>query len=273
MIEETQAIQTTPEIDAAQARAADLLAQAGVPATITTAEEYRAAAEFRERVKVVRRDWTASTAPLLEKAKAVLEAGRALFARYDGPLKEADARAKQAMEAYLLRKAEAEAAERRRLEAARLEAERAERDRIAREAEERARADAELAVLQRATERELAGDRAGADAALSALPQVLDAAAGAAVEAVREVLPEPSAAAPEPTSTPTAERPAGAAGSAAWPWDFEILDEAKIGRAFLVPDLVKIRATVKAMKADAAATVGGIRVFQKPQVATSRSRA
>ena len=46
-------------------------------------------------------------------------------------------------------------------------------------------------------------------------------------------------------------------------WDFEIIDADKIPRAYLIPDEKKIRKLVKAVGADAANIVTGIRVFDK----------
>lgn len=57
---------------------------------------------------------------------------------------------------------------------------------------------------------------------------------------------------------PTAAPPPKLAGvSTRENWDFEILDASLLPRAFLIPDEKKIRATVKAMKADAVDVLGG----------------
>jgi len=61
------------------------------------------------------------------------------------------------------------------------------------------------------------------------------------------------------------ERPAGI--STRSKWTFQILDESKIDRRFLTPDLKKIRQTVTAMGPDAVEVVGGIEVLQDSIVA------
>lgn len=49
-------------------------------------------------------------------------------------------------------------------------------------------------------------------------------------------------------------------------WKFEIIDASKIDRKFLVPDESAIRRVVQAMKEDAAAIVGGIRIIRDVQI-------
>ena len=49
-------------------------------------------------------------------------------------------------------------------------------------------------------------------------------------------------------------------------WRFEIIDPSKIDRKFLVPDESAIRKVVQAMKEDAAAIVGGIRIIRDVQI-------
>ena len=51
--------------------------------------------------------------------------------------------------------------------------------------------------------------------------------------------------------------------------DFRIVDESKIGRAFLQPNTKKIRQAVTMAGADAAELVGGIEVYEKPIVSAS----
>jgi hypothetical protein len=50
-------------------------------------------------------------------------------------------------------------------------------------------------------------------------------------------------------------------------WDFEVTSEAKIKKAYMVPDTVKIRQTVRSHGKEAAKMVGGIKVFEKRTVA------
>ena len=47
-------------------------------------------------------------------------------------------------------------------------------------------------------------------------------------------------------------------------WDFEVINEAKLPREFLTPDLAKIRGVVRAMKGDT--RIAGIRVYEKASV-------
>jgi hypothetical protein len=61
------------------------------------------------------------------------------------------------------------------------------------------------------------------------------------------------------------EKPAGI--STRGKWSFRILDEAKIDRRFLTPDLTKIRQTVTALGPDAVEVVGGIEVLRDTIVA------
>ena len=53
-------------------------------------------------------------------------------------------------------------------------------------------------------------------------------------------------------------------------YDFEIIDKNKINKNFLIPDFVKIRKTVQAMKEDAESFVGGIKVIKKISVSNLR---
>lgn len=46
-------------------------------------------------------------------------------------------------------------------------------------------------------------------------------------------------------------------------WQFEVYDQAAVKPAYLVPDLARIKKQVEALGADAAAVVGGIRVWEE----------
>jgi hypothetical protein len=54
-------------------------------------------------------------------------------------------------------------------------------------------------------------------------------------------------------------------------WKFEVVDAMKVGGRFLTPDLSKIQGVVNGMKAEAAAVVGGIRVWEEKVVVARRS--
>lgn len=83
-------------------------------------------------------------------------------------------------------------------------------------------------------------------------------------EAAEQVLTAPSVAAPVvvPSSTPKVN-----GLSTRKSWDFKIIDPAKIGRAYMKADEVKIRAQVKALGPEAAKLVGGIQVFETAVIA------
>jgi len=51
-------------------------------------------------------------------------------------------------------------------------------------------------------------------------------------------------------------------------WDFEVTDPAKLPREYLLPDLQKIRAVVRALKAEA--VIEGVRVFKTTQVKVTK---
>jgi hypothetical protein len=114
-------------------------------------------------------------------------------------------------------------------------------EKIRREAEEQealARKAAEEAAIERAEKLEAAGMHEEAELTLERGGQVV---------------------------APPAEAPTVNGLSSYRKWDFEIIDETKLGSPYTVPDVVKIRRTVQAHGQDAPTMIGpgSIRVFQK----------
>lgn len=84
-------------------------------------------------------------------------------------------------------------------------------------------------------------------------------------EMAAEMLEQPVAIA-APVPNPSAEVPKVSGTVAKVRWDFLVVHEAGISREYLIPDLAKIRAVVKAEGPAAQARIGGIQVVQRDQV-------
>lgn len=211
-------------------------------------EDLRDVSQVRKNIEARR---VKTKEPALQMCRTIDE----LFAEMDAPW----AQAEQLMKTGI---ADFDRRERLRIEDAnRLaqEAARAEQRRLADEAaaaEQRAREEAERLATQ--AREQAAQGNVEAAATLETQAQVV-AVTGAAeaqqLAQAAQTLPTASVA-PAPTKE----------SGVSYLYDFEIVAETAISREFLVPDHVKIRKTVKALKEQAEKLVGGIRVVKKASV-------
>lgn len=65
-------------------------------------------------------------------------------------------------------------------------------------------------------------------------------------------------------------RPKVAGMSSRSVWKFSVIDASKVDPKYLTPDLAKIQAVVNGLKADAAGTIGGIKVWEEKVLSTRR---
>lgn len=194
---------------------------------VVDAPSYVAAGELWKAIKAIR----AKVAATFDKSiKTAHELHKGLLAKkkeHDGPLDAAERMVKQAMSAYDQEQEAIRKAEEARLAAI---ARKAEEERLLMEAiaaEEDARANG-------ATKEEAAQEAAA-------------------------IIAEPVYAPPVVLQKTTPKLQGGPIFQTRW--DFEIIDEEKIPRQYMVPDLVKIRQIVTAMKGRTA--VPGVRAFEK----------
>lgn len=233
--------------------------------TITTQDGYVSALEMKKGLKAISAEIDATFDPVIESAHKAHKDALAAKKKHAGPVDEAmeilttkttdwDAaqeRIRRAEETRLREIARRQEEERRLAEAQAREEEsrrlRAEQERLAKlAAEEAAKGRAEAAELARmeAEQRQVEADAAQAES-----EQALHEA----------VTAEPPVISLAP-STPQVE---GVSYSKRW--DFQITDEKKIPREYLLVDSVKIRRIVTAMKDQT--NIPGVRVFSRNQQA------
>lgn len=211
---------------------------------IVTADDYQAAGLFlRDRTKPLLAEADRIFDPIIRAAHDSHKAALAAKRSVTDPISQADALVRKAMNAY-----SSEQLRRQREEEERLAAERRKAEAAAWALRERERIAAEEAASRKLAEAKAAGD---AEAAGDAFAALLDAP---------EAAPVPEAAAPVSVSaSAVTPRLDGVSTREVWRW--EVLDEAAIRPAFLIPNEAAIGALVRSEKAAAAGIVGGIRVW------------
>jgi len=150
--------------------------------------------------------------------------------------------------------------------------EKARKEREAEEAEMRRKAEAE--EKKRRAEAEAAAKKAAAEGAkkkeLEALRRQAEEEAASRKAAAEAEIAAMKAAPVEVAPTPPPREVAAAEGmTARTDWNFEIVDASKLPREYTMPDEVRIRKVVKALKGDA--NIPGVRVFAQ-KIMGSKSR-
>lgn len=216
--------------------------------------------ELKTLQDTVAKELAKATKPLNEALKTV----RGWFSGITEKLQVAERQQRKALADYKTEQDRLEAEARRKREAeARAERERLEAEARAREQAARAAAEEERRKAEAA--REL-GDEAAAER-LEAKASTIETKAEATADNLR-ARAETVVAAPVATAAPAAK---GLASRVVW--KVEVLDPALIPPAFLAPDLAKIDKMVKALKADAAAVLGGdkaVRVWSEQDFSARR---
>lgn len=242
-------------------RAIDALSNMATDYRVEDDAAYREAADDLKRIKAAAKALedarTGAVKPLNDEVKAI----NGWFA---APKQKLDA-TERTIKAAIARYADEQERIRREEQRKRDEEARRERERLEAQARAaRAKAEAEAAELRRKAEAEAAAGRAAEAAKLQErAEQRIERA-----EIKADVMDASAAAVVAPVIQREAPKVAGVTMREVW--KFEITDPSKVNPAFCIPDEVKIRKVVLAMKGDAADVLGdGVRVYVERQVASS----
>lgn len=202
-----------------------------LPSIIQSDTEYEQVASALQLVKQLTAEIESTFGPIERAWRSGLNLTTNTKKKHLEPLNNLNTRGRQLMSAWVIEKQRRQEEERKQLEAAQQEA-------------------AEAAALERVNELLEAGDVTQAE-------QLLDDLTGGNVQPASRPIPM------------VAAKPTADGASVRMLWDFEVVDENKISRRYLKPDLVAIRQAVQRIKDKdkAEAEIGGIRAFQKPNVA------
>jgi hypothetical protein len=192
------------------------------------------------RIKQARGDVDEAYDKIIKKAHEAHREAIETKRKYEEPLIQAERFVKGRISAYL----QEEDRKRREAEAA---AYRAEQERIRLEAEAQRKAEE---ALKRAEAAEAKGDAAKADGILNRATASID-------KTLAAIPAPPPAPAPRPVTAPGI--------SAREVWLFQIVDANLISREYLIPDEVKIRRVVQALKGGT--IIPGVRVWSEKQIA------
>jgi hypothetical protein len=253
-------IESLPAVQDA-VRAIDALSNMATDYRVEDDAAYRDAADDLKRIKAAAKALedarTGAVKPLNDEVKAI----NGWFAAPKQKLDATERAIKAAITRYADEQARIRREEQKRLdEAARLERQRAEQAAAA----ARAKAATEAAELQRRADEAAAAGRAAEAAKLAQRAETKIETA----DAKAAVLDEVAATVVAPIAHREAPKVSGV--SMREVWKFEITNPAKVNPAFCVPDEVRIRKVVLAMKGDAASVLGeGVRVYVERQVASS----
>lgn len=247
-----ESLELTPEVREVQAEADQALAVA-TEYRVTTGDEYSAAGDELKRIKAAQKrlDETRKglTKPLDESKRRIMD----LFRGPAEKLDQAERAIKGACLTYQWEQDRIRREEQRKAEeAARKERDRIERQRLAAEAKAREKAE------------ELRKQAAEANAAECAKIQQRMAEDAAKAEAKQAELEAKAASVTAPVIHREAPKVEGL--STRTVWKFRILDARKLPPEYTVPDEVKIRKVVQALKGDA--NIPGVEVYSEESMAS-----